>query len=151
MAKVAPTRAMYVVFTSGSTGVPKAVRVASGSVLTHLYYVVSAYGYSATDVGLHHTSPGWVAAMPEIWAPLIVGATVAIAPGGPAAKDLEALAAYPASVHASLIQYVPSVLSAFLGAGLDALGPACRHLVLAGEHSRAEAWWDSLHPSTPHC
>eukprot|EP00927_Polykrikos_kofoidii_P045438 TRINITY_DN39421_c0_g1_i1.p1 TRINITY_DN39421_c0_g1~~TRINITY_DN39421_c0_g1_i1.p1 ORF type:complete len:1401 (-),score=169.94 TRINITY_DN39421_c0_g1_i1:148-3891(-) len=73
--------------------------------------------------------------MPEIWAPFLVGGSLVIADGGStdAAKDIESLAKRSRTASASLVQFVPSVLTAILRSGLDPIGPACRHLVLTGE------------------
>ncbi|CAJ1407734.1 unnamed protein product [Effrenium voratum] len=101
--------AMHVLFTSGSTGTPKAVR-------------------ASEQVGLQHTSLAWVAAAPELWAPLLVGARLVLPPG---AKDLETLAKY--GQRCTLQQYVPSVLQAMLHANLMPISNACRQLVLTGE------------------
>ncbi|CAK0901971.1 unnamed protein product [Prorocentrum cordatum] len=128
------SRPMYTLFTSGSTGEPKAVRASHQAVLTHLMHFIPEYGVRPTDVGLQHTGLNWVASMPEVWAPLVCGAALAVPQGGPgAAKDLEALARFAREAGASLVQFVPSVLEAMLRAGADPLGPACRHLVLTGE------------------
>lgn len=129
-----PHAPMYALFTSGSTGEPKAVFASGRAALTHLAHVAT-YGYAAHDIFLQHTSPAWVAALPEIWAPLVVGGSLAAAPGGRAgaSRDLEALAKHSKLASASVLQFVPSVLSALLKAGLDPIGPACRHLILTGE------------------
>lgn len=129
---------MYALFTSGSTGRPKMVRASNRAALSHLMQL-AGYGFRANDVGLQHTSPSWVAAMPEIWAPLIMGGTLALAPGaqdsgdGSGINDLEALATYPHVVHPSWMQFVPSVLATFIHAELDPIPASCRHLVLTGE------------------
>eukprot|EP00931_Biecheleriopsis_adriatica_P101854 TRINITY_DN76919_c0_g1_i1.p1 TRINITY_DN76919_c0_g1~~TRINITY_DN76919_c0_g1_i1.p1 ORF type:complete len:1901 (-),score=386.51 TRINITY_DN76919_c0_g1_i1:21-5576(-) len=124
--------AMHVLFTSGSTGTPKAVRASEQAVLSHLLQLIQSSKLQPTDVGLQHTSLAWVAAMPEVWAPLISGATLAVAPSSAGAKDLETLAAFAAN-GCSFQQYVPSVLEAMLHAGLKPVSTACRHLVLTGE------------------
>eukprot|EP00434_Breviolum_minutum_P002085 symbB.v1.2.001845.t1/scaffold77.1/size347087/16 len=124
--------AMHVLFTSGSTGMPKVIRASHTAVMTHLLHVVRHHQLQATDVALQHTSLAWVAAAPEIWTPLLASAQLAVAPmaqkGG--ARDLETLASF--AKRSTLQQYVPSALQAMLLADLHPLG-CCRHLVLTGE------------------
>ncbi|MGO4631513.1 amino acid adenylation domain-containing protein [Streptomyces sp. 2RAF24] len=73
-----PDQAAYVMFTSGSTGVPKAVvlthRNAAGFVRDRLW--------RAGGTVLMHSATGFDASVHEIWTPLLTGGTVVVAPEG---------------------------------------------------------------------
>ncbi|MBB4919911.1 non-ribosomal peptide synthetase [Streptosporangium saharense] len=75
-----PRRLAYVMFTSGSTGVPKGVAV------TH--HNVAAFAFDRLWRGpghrrvLHHTAPSFDVSMYELWVPLLNGGTVVVAPPG---------------------------------------------------------------------
>ncbi|MEU8541984.1 amino acid adenylation domain-containing protein [Streptomyces sp. NPDC048717] len=72
-----PDQAAYVMFTSGSTGMPKAVvlthRNAAGFVRDRLW--------RAGGTVLMHSATGFDASVHEIWTPLLTGGTVVVAPG----------------------------------------------------------------------
>jgi amino acid adenylation domain-containing protein len=82
-----PGDAAYVMFTSGSTGVPKAV------VVPHRAIVRLVRGANFADMGpdqrwLHAASPAFDASTLELWAPLLNGGTVVIVPGRSSVADL---------------------------------------------------------------
>ncbi|MBT2383366.1 amino acid adenylation domain-containing protein [Streptomyces sp. ISL-11] len=66
----------YIIYTSGSTGVPKGVRVSHHPLAVFLRAAVGAYDFTDTDVALSFASPGFDAAVEEMWAPLVAGGTV---------------------------------------------------------------------------
>ncbi|GGS11349.1 hypothetical protein GCM10010169_64850 [Micromonospora fulviviridis] len=73
---VSPSAAAYLMYTSGSTGVPK------GVVTTHRDVVRLAYdrGWGATPRVLFHAPHAFDASTYEIWVPLLSGGTVVVAP-----------------------------------------------------------------------
>ncbi|MFE6104394.1 non-ribosomal peptide synthase/polyketide synthase [Streptomyces laurentii] len=85
---VEPDRLAYVMFTSGSTGVPKGVAV------THRDIVELAdepcWAPGARERMLFHSPHAWDAALLEVWGPLLNHGTVVVAP--PGATDLRDLA-----------------------------------------------------------
>ncbi|MGV9810272.1 amino acid adenylation domain-containing protein, partial [Micromonospora chersina] len=75
---VTPSAAVYSMYTSGSTGVPK------GVVTTHRDVVRLAYdrGWGETPRVLFHAPHAFDASTYEIWVPLLSGGTVVVAPPG---------------------------------------------------------------------
>ncbi|QKW22407.1 amino acid adenylation domain-containing protein [Kitasatospora sp. NA04385] len=70
----------YVMFTSGSSGVPKGVAVAHGDVLALVSD--SAFGGGAHERVLVHSPHAFDASTYEVWVPLLSGGTAVIAPPG---------------------------------------------------------------------
>ncbi|WNV87682.1 non-ribosomal peptide synthetase [Umezawaea sp. Da 62-37] len=96
----------YVLYTSGSTGDPKGVRVPHGA-LSHLLRAISRQvGITDRDVLLAVTTATFDIAALELFAPLVVGGAVVIAPTKVAA-DGEALAALLAESRATVMQATP--------------------------------------------
>lgn len=71
-------RLAYLLFTSGSTGAPKAVRGLCGALSAHGSAVISAYGLGPTDRVLHFAGLGFDVALEEILPTLLAGACVVI-------------------------------------------------------------------------
>ncbi|MGW0537435.1 amino acid adenylation domain-containing protein, partial [Streptomyces sp. NPDC003032] len=87
-----PDRLAYVMFTSGSTGVPKAVAVRHRDVAA--LATDSRFTGGVCDRVLLHSPVAFDAATFEVWAPLLNGGCVVVAPGGSVdAASLRRLAA----------------------------------------------------------
>ncbi|WP_415047037.1 amino acid adenylation domain-containing protein [Gordonia sp. (in: high G+C Gram-positive bacteria)] len=114
--RVAPLRgenALYTLFTSGSTGTPKGVTVSHGSVLNRLWWGLDAFGWSAGDRIVLKTPYTFDVSVPELYAPLMSGATVVIArPDGH--REPGYIADLIAESQATSVHFVPSMLSVFL-------------------------------------
>ncbi|WP_433385387.1 amino acid adenylation domain-containing protein [Micromonospora sp. KLBMP9576] len=107
--RVGPDNAAYVIYTSGSTGRPKGVVVTHGAIGNRVAWTVRQHGLSPGDRVLQKTALSFDAAGWEFFAPLICGATVALAPDG-AERDPAALVAAVRRTGATVLQGVPSVL-----------------------------------------
>ena len=93
-ASLHPDDPAYVVYTSGTTGVPKGVVVSRRSVATHAQAMVIEYGLTAADRVLHAASPAFDVAVEEIVPALAAGATVVVWSDGalPSVPELLAFA-----------------------------------------------------------
>ncbi len=133
----AATRAAYVLYTSGSTGRPKGVVVPHGGIANRVRWLASRHGLGPADRVLQKTTIGFDAAGLELFAPLLGGGTVVLAPHG-VERDPAALLDAVAAGRITVLQAVPSVLRALANApgweGCDAL----RLLFSAGEPLHAE-------------
>ncbi|WP_327258026.1 non-ribosomal peptide synthetase [Streptomyces sp. NBC_01244] len=108
-----PDHAAYTVFTSGSTGTPKAVVVTHAGIANRVRWTVRTHHLGAADRILQKTSIGFDAAAWEVFAPLVSGGTVVLAPHG-AERDPAALLRSVADSRATVLQVVPSVLRALV-------------------------------------
>lgn len=77
-----PAGSAYVMYTSGSTGVPKGVVVSHDALLTRLDGLAEVPGLSPGESMLALTSFSFDIAMAELFLPLVVGGTVVCAPSG---------------------------------------------------------------------
>ena len=76
------TAPAVVLFTSGSTGLPKGVVLHHAGLLNRLRWGHEQYGLEETDRVLHKASMAFDASLHEILSPLIAGGTLVIAPPG---------------------------------------------------------------------
>ncbi|NUR26844.1 MAG: AMP-binding protein [Catenulispora sp.] len=124
----------YVVFTSGSTGVPKPVLVGRTAVAERVAWMVPAYELTAADRVVQFADLGFDTHAEEIWPTLSAGATLVLLPEGPRSLP-EVLAADPAIT-------VLDLPTAYWQALLDlkpAWPQALRLVILGGEQVDATA------------
>jgi amino acid adenylation domain-containing protein len=143
--RVDPRNLAYVLFTSGSTGLPKGVMVEHQALANRLDWMIAAFGIAESDCILHKTPIGFDVSLWEIFAPLLVGARMVIAkPEGH--RDARYIAALLSRHEVTIVHFVPSMLQAFLEQEELPIVPALRHAVCSGEalrtalYHRATAW-----------
>ena len=107
---------MYVLYTSGSTGRPKGVEVEHGSVANFLQSVAQEPGIEPGEVLVALASASFDMAVPELFLPLVVGATCEVAPDL-CQWDAEVLAELLDATDADVLQATPSTLQMLLDAG----------------------------------
>jgi amino acid adenylation domain-containing protein len=128
--------AAYLVYTSGSTGQPKGVRVPHRALANHARWFVDATRLGPEDRVLHYASISFDAALAELFAPIVAGALIVLAPPH-AHRDLLGLFERVQTARITVLQAVPSVLRAALEAGALATTAAgvstLRYIVSGGE------------------
>ncbi|MFF0885026.1 amino acid adenylation domain-containing protein [Streptomyces sp. NPDC003456] len=110
---LSPDHAAYVIFTSGSTGGPKGVQVSHRSIMNRLKWGLSYFGVDASDRVLLSTTASFDVSVPELFAPLQVGAAVVIA-RAEGRRDPAYLAELIRREGVTGADFVPSLLEAFL-------------------------------------
>ncbi|MGW1741172.1 amino acid adenylation domain-containing protein [Nocardia sp. NPDC001965] len=121
----------YLMFTSGSTGMPKGVAVPHAAVVDHLRWMSEYIGLDETDTVLQKTPVTFDVSIWELFWPASIGATLAIAPPS-AHTDPAELTRLIAAHAVTTLQFVPSTLSNHLA--LVSGFPACvRRVLTIGE------------------
>jgi amino acid adenylation domain-containing protein len=127
-----PANPAYVIYTSGSTGVPKGVMVPHAGIVNCVLFVAAEYAVGAGDRALFRSSFTFDVSVSELFLPLLTGAGLVLArPEGH--KDLAYLRDVIDSQQVTMVQFVPSMLEAFLAQGGTAGYGSVRRTVCAGE------------------
>jgi amino acid adenylation domain-containing protein len=108
--------AAYVLYTSGSTGIPKGTVIPHRALTNVLDSITRIIGFTAADCWLATTTISFDIAGLELFVPLLAGGTVEIAPAS-VAGDGPALAALLESSGATYWQATPSGWQLLLAAG----------------------------------
>ncbi|WP_261703175.1 amino acid adenylation domain-containing protein [Streptomyces rhizosphaerihabitans] len=122
----------YIIYTSGSTGTPKSVMIEHRGVVSRLRDVVDRFRLTPGDISLQITALGFDPSVRELFAPLSVGATVALLPPE-GARDPRTVIGEVRTARPSVILFiVPSLLEAVLAEGADPAVFSCLRLVATG-------------------
>lgn len=139
----------YVLYTSGSTGKPKGVLVTHRNLVNLLWSMQSWPGIGTNDVLLAVTTISFDIAGLELYLPLTVGATVALA-DAETAKDGRALVQIIREQPITLMQATPATYKMMLDAGWEpttAPGGSALNVLCCGEPLSA----DLAHKLLPRC
>lgn len=112
----------YILFTSGSTGVAKGVSISHRSLLNHMTWINKEFAFGQQDSFLQRTSASFDASVWEFWSPLLVGATMVIAPVE-LNYDLPLFKKIASDFKITRLQLVPSLLDVLL----EEIGPNFSH------------------------
>ena len=103
-------RLLYVLFTSGSTGLPKAVPGFQLAVIKRLNYWWKTFPYAPGETTLHHITYNWVDHVMEVWNTLLAGREMIVVPN--VAALLQVVDCPPDRIRR--LWLVPSTLRAIL-------------------------------------
>lgn len=78
IAPLRPVNTAYLLFTSGSTGVPKGVAVAHEAIVNTFEWLQRRHGFGRGDTVLYRTPPTFDASLLELFLPLHVGARIVL-------------------------------------------------------------------------
>ncbi len=80
MIEIDPRELAYIMYTSGSTGMPKGVQIEHRSLATYCFADIDVYQLQAEDRTLQFSTLNFDIAIEEIFPPLLVGSTVVVRP-----------------------------------------------------------------------
>ncbi|WP_245556097.1 amino acid adenylation domain-containing protein, partial [Nocardia cerradoensis] len=132
LASLRPDNVAYILFTSGSTGVPKGVALTHAATASQLAWAQRQWPHGAGDTVLHKTPVTFDIAVWELFWPLQTGARIAIAePDGH--RDPAYLADCVANRGITTVHFVPSMLDVLLETIGETEFPSVRRVFVAGE------------------
>ncbi|MCH9648355.1 MAG: amino acid adenylation domain-containing protein [Deltaproteobacteria bacterium] len=132
-----PDSLAYVLFTSGSTGQPKAAMNSHRGLLNRLRWMQRAYPIGPRDRILQKTPLTFDVSVWELLWPLMTGARLVLAPVG-SHRDPQFLARQVARQGISVIHFVPSLLGPFLQEAVVSSLSSLRWVISSGEALSAE-------------
>jgi amino acid adenylation domain-containing protein len=141
LAPIAPEAAAYLLYTSGSTGIPKGVRVPHRALHAHARAAIDTYALTRDDRVLQFASPSFDVYLEEVVPTLLAGGAVIVRDDA-AADSFDALLATIARERITVLQ-LPTALFHELGVELarrgHSLPRSVRLVVIGGERASASA------------
>ena len=132
MTSVTPDNLAYVIYTSGSTGRPKGVALEHRSVAVQLRWMQQTFALDGRDTVLQKTPFSFdVAGWELLWAPMSGARLFMARPDGH--RDVEYLCRITAREQVTVINFVPSMLSTFIGQLSPSECGSLRLIISAGE------------------
>ncbi|MEN6308023.1 MAG: amino acid adenylation domain-containing protein, partial [Anaerohalosphaeraceae bacterium] len=127
-----PPHAAYILFTSGSTGLPKGVVVEHGAILNSFLWLQETFSLGPQDRILQKTTFTFDVSLWDLLWPLTAGAQVILASPGKHI-DMDYLVEAIRSHQITVINFVPSVLELFLSHPEVSQCTSLRLVLAAGE------------------
>jgi len=145
-----PDQLAYVIFTSGSTGRPKGVAITHATLANHLSWAVRDLAGRGTGGGALFSSVAFDLVVPNLWAPLVSGQRLWLAPPDTDLAELgrELSAAAPFSFLKLTPGHLDVIAHGLSPARASSLAEV---IVVAGEPftTTVRDRWRALDPSTP--
>jgi len=129
---IQPCHAAYILFTSGSTGLPKGVVVEHGAILNSFLWLQETFVLSPQDRVLQKTTFTFDVSLWDLLWPLTAGAQVILASPGKHI-DMDYLVETIQVHQITVINFVPSVLDLFLAHPRVSQCTSLRQVLAAGE------------------
>ncbi|MEU1428767.1 non-ribosomal peptide synthase/polyketide synthase [Nocardia sp. NPDC005746] len=126
-----PDNLAYVLYTSGSTGLPKGVATSHRAIMNQLRWLEERYGVTRDDSIMQRAPLAFDVSVWECFLPAMVGAPLVIPRPGP--LDLDYLADLMREFGVTIAEHVPSVLAALIAEGHGDALKSFRHLHTGGE------------------
>ncbi|CAK1364242.1 unnamed protein product [Cercospora beticola] len=123
----------YIIFTSGTTGTPKGIRITHRNVTTSLYHTTQALGLTQNDRVLQYSRYSWDVGILELLGALLVGARICIPPESTLLSP-PALESFIQHEGISFLTVTPTVVRFIQPAAV----PSVKTVALAGEPMSAE-------------
>ena len=143
----------YVMYTSGSTGQPKGVRVTHRNVLRLFAATVARFGFGPNDVWTLWHSYAFDISVSEFWGALLVGGRLVVVPHD-TSRDPATFRALVQREQVTVLSQTPTGFQAFINA--DQTAPrgafALRYILLCGEALHLQTlqpWFDRYGDDTP--
>ena len=148
-----PFNILYVLYTSGSTGIPKGVALSTRSVLSCLQHSAGRLGTGEPDAVILQSTPYiFDLSAVELYSPLIHGSLLKMAAPEPICDPNALKSLLENSPQPTWIQMTPTVLALHVGTSVLSCSHRVRHLVVCGEVLRqdvAEAAFKQLSMADP--
>lgn len=123
----------YIIFTSGSTGEPKGVINSVAGIANRIRWQKEKFDVKSTDTFLSKAAYGFDVSLWEMLVPMVSGASLVIATGDES-RDLRRLVGLVLMHSVSIVQFVPSMLSAIMLTGdVERMMSSVRIMVSSGE------------------
>lgn len=127
----------YLMYTSGSTGVPKGVEITHLALLNHMLWISQRFDFNQDDIILQKTLLSFDPSIWELFLPFFVGAPIVLAQQG-CHVDPEMLIDLINKHKITTIQLVPSILKQLLQNKRIRSCSSLRYVFVGGESLRPE-------------
>lgn len=128
---IGPEAGAYIMFTSGSTGIPKGAVNTHGGITNRIHSMARVLGFGPDDRTLFRSSPGFDVFIPEVFLPLAAGGAIVLPPT-PSAPLPGELSPLIARHRVTYLHLVPSTLRAFLESPANAEADAVLRVLWCG-------------------